>query len=723
VGNTARLSSVAYPNGQDTNYSYHPAVGDFRLKTIDNRDAANSILSKFDYQYSPTGNITRGDQVLGSIRSENRAYDYDRADQLIGSTYLNPTTQTVLKQFGYAFDLIGNRLSETIHTPSVNETIWSEEFTGQNGKGGFVSSGVETTDTAGVDWSVDLANVDLANDASGDWFQVKDEVFEGVDLDGEAVWLSPNIDISDHSNIAFTLDTAEDGSLESSDYLHVIYSTDGGTNFTDINNWNTQGDSTHSLVDDWTSETITVDNLSGSAFQLRVAMQNNANTEKIRLDNVAVTGDSQPETLVTEASFNNLNQLISLTGGGKLVFSGNTDEPATVTLEGAPAQLSAGGEHFSANLNLPSGLNTVTIEATDVNSNTTTQDYEVDVTPGASRAVSYDANGNMTNNGAGQTFAWDAENRLIKITRGTETTEFTFDGNGRRVRIIEKDNSIQTANNWYVWDGAQIVEKRNETGGSWRRRYYGQGFVDSSDGKLFYTKDHLGSIREVVADDGTTVEAVYDYSPWGEVTKIGGSGLESDFLYTGHFYHDESDLHLTLYRAYNPELGMWLSRDPIAENGGLNLYAYVGNNPIMDWDPLGLEVSCTYDKSDGTVSMRDADTGATVTYPAESGGKPFGDSIPNGNYEILERKGRPGFYRLDPIDSVTRDDTHQPTGRDHFRLHGPGRTTGCVAAKNEDEWQDAKQLLDSTKTKTVEDYYGGKPSGPIERYGFIRVVD
>jgi RHS repeat-associated protein len=130
--------------------------------------------------------------------------------------------------------------------------------------------------------------------------------------------------------------------------------------------------------------------------------------------------------------------------------------------------------------------------------------------------------------------------------------------------------------------GADQPPSRNCIGGKQAYAY------ETASGAYYYTKDHLGSIREVVASDGTTVEAVYDYSPWGEVSKIGGSGVESDFLYTGHFYHDESDLHLTLYSAYNPELGMWLSRDPIAENGGINLYAYVGNEPIRYFDPNGL---------------------------------------------------------------------------------------------------------------------------------------
>jgi len=105
-------------------------------------------------------------------------------------------------------------------------------------------------------------------------------------------------------------------------------------------------------------------------------------------------------------------------------------------------------------------------------------------------------------------------------------------------------------------------------------------------GRSFYTRDHLGSIRELV-DMSQTVRARYDYDPFGRVTKVSGD-RDSVFLYTGHFWHAQSGLYLTLYRAYDSNLGRWLSRDPIAEGGGLNLYAYVGNNPISFIDPLGL---------------------------------------------------------------------------------------------------------------------------------------
>jgi RHS repeat-associated protein len=53
-------------------------------------------------------------------------------------------------------------------------------------------------------------------------------------------------------------------------------------------------------------------------------------------------------------------------------------------------------------------------------------------------------------------------------------------------------------------------------------------------------------------------------------------------------YHAPSGLYLTKYRAYDPKDGRWLSRDPIEEAGGINLYAYVGGNPVNYNDPLGL---------------------------------------------------------------------------------------------------------------------------------------
>ncbi len=591
AGNSGRIASVSYPNGQETSYSYYGATGDFRLQTLDNRDAANAVLSKFGYAYSPVGNIVEWDQELGAVIDRDGDYRYDRANQLIGADYRSPSTQDIQKQFGYVYDPLGNRLSETVHTGAITETIWSSEFGAEEGKGGFVSGGVETVDTTGVDWTVDLSGVDLANDSTDDWFRVENGVFEGRDLDGDAVWLSPLIDISNHSDVAFEVDVSEDGNHESTDTLHVSYTTDGGSTTTDLTDWNGLGDANHSLVDDWTSETITATGLSGTDFQLEVEMRNNADTERLRLEQAKVTGVPEPRTTVTEASFNNLNQLVSRGSGGETHFAGTTDEPATVTVDGNDATLTDGGQSFAATVDLPTGVSTVTVEATDVNSNLVSQDYEVEVAAGSGQSLTYDANGNILSDGAGQSYKWDAENRLIEITRGTETTEFAYDGMSRRTRITEKSSGVMIEDSRYIWDSSEIVERRGASGTTWEQRYYSEGFVDATEGDFYYTRDHLGSVREVIADDGLTVESQYDYGIWGEVERIAGTGIESVFRYTGHFYHESSELHLTWFRAYDTELGRWLSRDPFKDPEllpeGPNIYGYAMRNPMSFVDPNG----------------------------------------------------------------------------------------------------------------------------------------
>lgn len=108
----------------------------------------------------------------------------------------------------------------------------------------------------------------------------------------------------------------------------------------------------------------------------------------------------------------------------------------------------------------------------------------------------------------------------------------------------------------------------------------------STGARFYYTRDHLGSIREVRDASGTVVSR-YRYDPYGVRTLVSGSD-KSEFSFTGHYLHRTSGLLLAPYRAYSPSLGRWMSRDPIGEKGGLNLYGYVGNRAVGAVDPLGL---------------------------------------------------------------------------------------------------------------------------------------
>lgn len=114
------------------------------------------------------------------------------------------------------------------------------------------------------------------------------------------------------------------------------------------------------------------------------------------------------------------------------------------------------------------------------------------------------------------------------------------------------------------------------------------------------------------------------------------------------------------------------------------------------------EVTARYSRKTGKLTVIDNDTGERLVLDVESGGKPTGDPIPAGEYEILEQR-RTGQYRLDALDSSPRNDAHEPTGRTSFRLHGPGRTIGCIACKDPSSWRKVKLLIDRTSTSMVKD--------------------
>jgi RHS repeat-associated protein len=174
----------------------------------------------------------------------------------------------------------------------------------------------------------------------------------------------------------------------------------------------------------------------------------------------------------------------------------------------------------------------------------------------------------------------------VKELHGTHESAYEYDGASRRVKITEKENGVQTKQETFVWCGSRICQNRASNGSTVLRSYFGNGFEESGPTKYFYTRDHLGSVREVVGSDGTTIASRLSYDPWGKVTET-GSGALSDFTYTGHHFDRPTGLNLAQYRGYDSQLGRWLSRDPIDLAGGLNLYGYVENDPIKYLDPSG----------------------------------------------------------------------------------------------------------------------------------------
>jgi RHS repeat-associated protein len=218
---------------------------------------------------------------------------------------------------------------------------------------------------------------------------------------------------------------------------------------------------------------------------------------------------------------------------------------------------------------------------------------KTEMVDGSTTTFNYNALNELVNNSStlpNTTYEWNAENRLVATNTGTARTQLYYDGFGRRVRIVEKNNGNVVSDSKYLWCGLSLCEARDSTGGTVRQRYFGQGLQGISGqpvGANLYTFDHLGSIRELVDTAGALKERI-SYDAWGKPSFSNSTSLNS-FAYTHHFWHTPSQLYFAPFRSYSPLQGRWLSRDPIHETGGFNLYSYVRNDPVRQVDPLGLE--------------------------------------------------------------------------------------------------------------------------------------
>lgn len=104
---------------------------------------------------------------------------------------------------------------------------------------------------------------------------------------------------------------------------------------------------------------------------------------------------------------------------------------------------------------------------------------------------------------------------------------------------------------------------------------------------LYPIFDAYGNVLGYTDAQGNIV-AKYAYDPFGKI--VGKSGAMADdfaFRFSTKYYDAESALYYYTYRYYMPQLMRWLSEDPIAEDGGLNLYGFCGNNPVCRYDKDG----------------------------------------------------------------------------------------------------------------------------------------
>lgn len=197
----------------------------------------------------------------------------------------------------------------------------------------------------------------------------------------------------------------------------------------------------------------------------------------------------------------------------------------------------------------------------------------------------YDGRGNLTSTGAA-TYGYDVYNRLTSAGSAT----LSYDPTGRLYQTTSNGSTV-TARLQY--DGADLIAEYNGSNTLLRRYVHGPGIDEpivwyegsgTSDRRWLH-QDQLGSVVAASDSSGALIGSPNTYDEYG----VPGSSNAGRFQYTGQTWLSDASLYHYKARVYLPTIGRFAQSNPVLYADGMNIYDYVGGDPVNLIDPMGLD--------------------------------------------------------------------------------------------------------------------------------------